>query len=51
MSKETEFLEKSMENFKPVQKCPKCGRLSLTYANGKLRCSECSFEENIPDIN
>ncbi|MBL7055710.1 hypothetical protein ISS07_02235 [Candidatus Woesearchaeota archaeon] len=50
MSKESEFLEKSMETFKPVQRCPKCNKLSLSYADGKLRCSECSFEENIPEI-
>ena len=33
-----------------AQKCPKCGNLSLQFREGKLRCSECSFEQPVGEI-
>jgi hypothetical protein len=33
-----------------IKRCPKCNNLSLTYdpATGKIYCTKCGFEENLP---
>ena len=49
MNHDEEDWKKQLEKFKVVQRCPKCGKLSLKYENGKLKCSDCSFEQNIGD--
>ena len=36
--------------FKVVQKCPRCNNLSLKYVEGKIKCSDCSFEQNIGEV-
>jgi len=50
MNNDEEDWKKQLEKFKVVQKCPKCGELSLTYAGGKIRCSECGYGQDIPNI-
>ena len=49
MDKEKDFLEE-FKKLKVLQKCPKCGELSLRYVDGKLVCEECSFGQNIGSI-
>ncbi len=33
-----------------IKRCPKCNNLSLDFdvKTGKIKCSECGFEEHIP---
>lgn len=33
-----------------IKRCPKCNNLSLDFdvKTGKIKCSKCGFEENIP---
>lgn len=50
MNHDEEFIKKKMEKFSVVKKCPKCGSLSLSYADGKIKCSECGFEQDLPKI-
>ena len=38
--------KKDFEKFKVVQKCPKCGQISLKSTEGKIICSNCSYEQN-----
>jgi len=38
------------QKFKVVQKCPKCGSLSLKFIEGKIRCESCSFEQDVGGI-
>ena len=35
-----------------IRRCPKCNNLSLEYdiEKGRIKCSRCGFEENIPQI-
>ncbi len=42
--------KKEFENFSLVKKCPKCGKLSLIYQEGKIACSECGFEQVIGKV-
>jgi len=42
--------KKDFEKFKVVQKCPKCGQISLKFKEGKIKCSNCSFEQNVGEI-
>ena len=51
MDHDEEDWKEQLEKFKIVQRCPKCGKLSLKFAKGKLKCSSCSFEQNIGEIN
>ena len=44
--KEKEFLE-NFNKPKVLQKCPKCGELSLQYSDGKLFCTKCPYSEDI----
>ncbi|HJN57348.1 MAG: hypothetical protein QF436_00700 [Candidatus Woesearchaeota archaeon] len=50
MNPNEENWKKELEKFKVVQKCPKCRELSLKYSEGKIKCSNCSFEQNIGSI-
>lgn len=42
--------KQNINKFKIVQKCPRCRELSLMHENGKIRCSNCGFEQNIGEI-
>ena len=42
--------KKQFEKIKVVQICPKCGKLSLKFEEGKINCSECDYEQDIPKI-
>ena len=42
--------KKEFEKFKLTQKCPKCNELSLKFIEGKIKCSNCSFEQNVANI-
>ena len=50
MNHDEEDWKKQIEKFKVVQKCPRCGELNLKYVEGKIKCSNCSFEQNIGGI-
>ena len=51
MNNDEEDWKKQFEKFKVVQKCPKCGQLTLKFVEGKIKCSDCGFEQNIGEIN
>jgi len=51
MNQDEEDWKKQFEKFKAVQKCPRCNELSLSFVEGKIRCSKCGFEQNIGGIN
>ena len=38
MNHDEEDWKKQIEKFKVVQKCPKCGELSLKFTEGKIKC-------------
>jgi|TARA_Y100000310_G_C20542788_1_gene744141 ribosomal protein L37AE/L43A len=42
--------KEQLDKFKVVQRCPKCSSLSLKFVEGKLKCSECSFEQDMKSI-
>ena len=42
--------EKNFRKFSVYQRCPRCSKLSLHSANGKIICGSCGFEQNIPSI-
>jgi len=42
--------KKEFEKTKVVKKCPKCNELSLKFAEGKLKCSNCDFYQDIGEI-
>ena len=42
--------KRQIEKFKVVQKCPRCGELGLKYSQGKIKCDNCGFEQNIGEI-
>ena len=50
MDPNDEDWKKQIEKFKVVQKCPRCGDLSLKFIEGKIKCSKCSFEQNVGEI-
>ena len=50
MDHDEEDWKKQIEKFKIVQRCPKCGKLSLKFAEGKIKCSDCGFEQNVGEI-
>jgi len=50
MDPNEEDWKKQIEKFKVVQKCPRCGELSLKFTEGKIKCSKCSFEQTIGEI-
>lgn len=50
MNHDEEKWKKQFEEFKVVQKCPKCGELSLKFSEGKIKCYKCSYEQNIGKI-
>jgi|TARA_B100001971_G_scaffold117166_1_gene107903 ribosomal protein L37AE/L43A len=50
MNPDEEDWKKQIEKFKVVQKCPKCGELALNYVGGKIKCSKCSYEQNMKNI-
>ena len=41
---------KDVEKVKVLKRCPKCGGLSLTFTEGKIKCNDCGYEEKIADI-
>jgi len=50
MNPDEENWRKEFEKFKVVQRCPKCGEISLKFVEGKIKCSKCSFEQNVGEI-
>jgi len=50
MNHDEEDWKRQIEKFKVVQKCPRCGELSLKFAEGKIKCGKCSFEQNVGNI-
>jgi ribosomal protein L37E len=43
--------KRQLEKSKVVQKCPRCGELSLKFTEGKIKCASCGYEENVRAIN
>ncbi len=41
---------KDVEKFKVVKRCPKCNGLGLTFNEGRIKCQNCGYEENIKVI-
>ncbi len=39
-------------DFMPLKRCPQCNSLDLRYNQriGRLYCTKCGFEENIPQM-
>jgi hypothetical protein len=50
MSFDDEDWKKQFDKIKIVQTCPKCGNLGLKYFEGKIRCSECGFEQSVKTL-
>jgi ribosomal protein S27AE len=50
MDHDTEHWKRELEKVSLVKKCPKCGKLSLGYAEGRLVCSECGFEQQLGKV-
>jgi len=50
MDPDEENWNKEFEKISVVQKCPKCGEVSLKFLHGKIKCSECSYEQNVGEI-
>lgn len=42
--------KKDLEKVTVLKRCPKCGGLSLVNIEGKLKCTDCGFEQTIPKI-
>ena len=51
MNSDEEDWKKQFEKFKVVQKCPRCGELSLKFMEGKIKCGSCGFEQNTQNID
>lgn len=50
MNHDEEHWKKQTEKFSLVKKCPKCGKLSLIYREGKIICSGCGFEQIVGKV-
>jgi len=50
MNHDEEGWKEQLEKFKMVQKCPKCGNLSLSFVEGKIKCTNCGFEQNVKNM-
>jgi len=50
MNPNEEDWKTQLDKFKVVQKCPRCGEISLGFIEGKIKCSKCSFEQNVVNI-
>ena len=50
MNPDDEDWKKQFDKFKVVQKCPICGQLTLKFVDGKIKCSNCGFEQNVGEI-
>jgi len=50
MNHDEEDWKKQLDKVKVVQKCPRCGKLSLKFVEGKIKCSECGFEQDTKQI-
>ena len=50
MNHDEEHWRKQFEKFSVAKKCPKCGKLSLIYREGKIICSECGYEQNVAKV-
>jgi len=50
MNHDEEHWKKQLSKFSLVKKCPKCGKLSLNYREGKIICSECGFEQTVAKV-
>ena len=50
MDNPEDFWKKEVGKLRVVQKCPKCGNLSLKYIEGKLICSDCGFEQSVGKV-
>ena len=50
MNHDDEDWKNQLGKFKVVQKCPRCGKLSLGFDNGKIKCSDCGYEQDTKNI-
>jgi len=50
MNPDEEDWKKQLEKFKVVQRCPRCNELSLKFGQGKIKCSNCGFEQNVGEV-
>ncbi|MBL7054340.1 hypothetical protein ISS05_01115 [Candidatus Woesearchaeota archaeon] len=50
MNHDEEHWKKQTEKFSLAKICPKCGKLSLSYREDKLICSECDFEQTVAKV-
>ena len=42
--------KRDLEKINIVKRCPKCNSLSLVHIKGKIKCTNCGFEQDIPDL-
>ena len=42
--------EEKLQKFSVVQECPRCRKLSLSFRENRILCSNCGYEEKIPAI-
>ena len=49
MNHDEEDWKKKLEEVSVVQRCPKCGSLTLSYdkSQNKIKCSKCNYEQNM----
>lgn len=50
MNHDEPMFEKKLPRFSVVQKCPRCGHLSLSFKENKVSCSNCGYEQKISTI-
>ena len=49
MSEDEDFMKK-FEKIDVLQRCPKCGKISLMYKEGKLECANCTYSHDVGTI-
>ena len=42
--------DRKVQKFSVVQKCPRCGQISLSFKEKKIICSNCDYEQKVPTI-
>lgn len=50
MNHDDDKFEKKIPKFSVVQECPKCGQLALSFKSGRITCSNCGYEQDVPSI-
>ena len=49
MNEDEDFMKK-FEKVDVLQRCPKCGKISLMFKEGKLMCVNCSYAVDVGSI-